>query len=160
MCGVRWQIRQVECLVHNTLACEGSITVKQNRHHLWNQSTCYGRVTNDVTWRNLVSVIFLHTKSRLSAPSCPRCLHSRTAQLWSSPAPLSPLLLGGTGSPWGTMWCACHWPGSFSCDTFPSDISHHRSPERAGYQKISGFIYHDDTQNLIFRSVETAWPFR
>lgn len=34
MCGVRWQVRQVKRLIHNTLACKRSVTVKQNRHHL------------------------------------------------------------------------------------------------------------------------------
>lgn len=34
VCGVGRQVRQVERLVHDTLACERSITVEQNRHHL------------------------------------------------------------------------------------------------------------------------------
>lgn len=34
MCGVGWQIRQVERLVHDSLARKGSIAVEQNRHHL------------------------------------------------------------------------------------------------------------------------------
>lgn len=32
--GVGRQVRQVERLVHDTLACECSIAMKQNRHHL------------------------------------------------------------------------------------------------------------------------------
>lgn len=34
MCGVGWQVGQVERLVHDALACKRSIAVKQNRHHL------------------------------------------------------------------------------------------------------------------------------
>lgn len=41
VCGVWWQVGQVERLINDTLARECSITVQQDRHHLWNRSTFY-----------------------------------------------------------------------------------------------------------------------
>lgn len=131
MCGVRWQVRQVKRLVHNTLACKRSVTVKQNRHHLWNHSSYYKHFHGNE--------MLLH-EYRLGLLSCPQCLRSRTAQLWSFPAPLGPLLPGGTGWPWETSRCTCYWPGSFSCETSPSDISHHQSPATEDQERCNAII--------------------
>lgn len=38
VCGVGGEVRQVEGLVNDPLACERSITVQQNGHHLRNHS--------------------------------------------------------------------------------------------------------------------------
>lgn len=41
------QVRQVECLVHDALTCKSSITMKQDGHHLENQSSGYKHI-----WEN------------------------------------------------------------------------------------------------------------
>lgn len=73
VCGVGRQVRKVERLINDPLACERSITVQQNRHHLCNHSTFY----KHLTYRD----INVYMWASLGLPSCPLCLHSRTAPL-------------------------------------------------------------------------------
>lgn len=49
VCGVGRQVRQVECLINDPLACERSIAVQQNRHHLGNHATFYKHLTETLT---------------------------------------------------------------------------------------------------------------
>ena len=37
VCGVGWQVTQMERLVHYTLAREGSVTMQQDAHHLYRE---------------------------------------------------------------------------------------------------------------------------
>lgn len=90
VCGVGGQVRQVEGLVHDPLACEGSIAVQQDGHHLCNHSTFYKHLPHKRGER---------VRLPPALPSCPLCLHSRTAPLWSFPGPPGPRPPGGTGSP-------------------------------------------------------------
>lgn len=128
VCGVERQVGQVERLVNDTLARECSVAVQQDRHHLWSHLLFHRPCTN----ARMISLCAKKTTKKSLTPCLLQCLRSRTALLWSSPAPLGPLLPDGRGWPSVTWWRTCCWLGWSSCDTFPSDISHHQSPESRG----------------------------